>query len=850
MQSETKLRGYWATRDRVNCVAIAAAGFMLPLAASIAEAQAVPEGGLEEVIVTAQFRQQSAQDTPLALTAISADMLEARSMTSVADVTAQAPNVTLKPAAGPFGPTLQAFIRGVGQYDFNYALEPGVGMYIDDVYFSTITGSNFDLLDLERIEVLRGPQGTLAGQNSIGGAVKLYSQKPTGEDSANVSVTYGSFNRTDVRGSAETTLIEDKLFARIAGVSRNVEGYVTRYDYGCAHPGSGVPSRVISETCKLGTEGGKSYNAARLSLRWLPTDKLEVNVNGDYTADSSEASPLTLIYVGSLGTPGFADAGPGINPFRPGGARTFRGLTTNNQDPATTGSIPMGTATGSAFISYTPFKSYQAQDTFSRSPYINYSDYTQPSPISGRATDASQAANGFSVPAINEVDSYGVSGTVDYEINDEMNIKSITAYRYYSGAWSVDEDATPIATGTLHNVVWHRQFSEELRFNAELFDSVNMTIGGLYFEQKSHYGGRVNLEPAGLDFLENDFIPGETRAAFANFDWQITDKLGLIVGGRYTEQEKTFIFGRLGVPGALITAGPPPGLAGHNTVAALNGLSQTYEGEEFDYRGAVNYKWTEDFMTYAQVSTGFKGGGINPRPFFVAQAQPFDSETLKAYEVGFKSDLFGGSMRLNGAVFLNEYEDIILTVNRCPPTHQGPGGTGITPCAAPINAGTADVKGGELETELSLFDGFSMDASVSYLDFEYTQLSVLATQSGLTKDMTTPFAPKWKFAAGAQYEVPLGSAGTLTPRLDWSYQAAFHSQPVNSTTNRVPNYYVVNGRISWASDDGAWNVALEGTNLLDDLYYLTFFDNQTSTQNVFGQPAPPRQWAVTLKRSF
>jgi iron complex outermembrane recepter protein len=776
---------------------------------------------LEEVVVTAQFRQQSLQETPVAITAVSAEMLEARNQTSVADMTNQAPNVTLKPAAGPFGPTLQAFIRGVGQYDFNYALEPGVGMYIDDVYFSTITGSNFDLLDLDRVEILRGPQGTLAGQNSIGGAVKLYSKKPTGEDGGNVSVTYGSFNRTDVRGSADMTLVEDKLFARISGVSRNVDGYVTRYDYACTHPGSGVQSAVISEQCKLGTEGGKSYNAARLALRWTPLDNLEVNLSGDYTADSSEASPLTLIYVGGL-------TGPGIAPR----AGSYNGLTTNN---LATG-VPMGTATGSVFIPYTPFSFYQAQDSFSNSPYINYSNYTNLNPISGRTTDTGQSPNGFSVPAINQVDSWGTAATIDYEINDNLSLKSITAYRHYEGAWSIDEDATPIPTATLHNVVWHRQFSEELRLNANLFDVLNVTVGGLYFEQKSHYGGRINLEPSRFDFLENDYIPGETKAVFANFDWQITDELGLVTGARYTEQEKTFIFGRLPVPGSI---------GGVAAVAPLNGLSGTYKGEEFDYRVAVNYRWTPDIMTYAQVATGFKGGGINPRPFFAGQAQPFDSETLTAYEVGFKTDLFSDTVRVNGAVFMNDYEDIILTVNQCPFP-----GAPATPCAAPLNAGAADVKGAELETELFLFNGFSMDASASYLDFEYTELSPSAISAGLNMNMTTPFAPKWKYSAGAQYEVSLGDAGTLTPRLDWSYQAAFHSQPGNHAVNRVPNYYLLNGRLTWSSADESWNISLEGTNLTDEVYYLTFFDNRTSTQNVFGQIARPREWAVTLKRSF
>jgi iron complex outermembrane recepter protein len=839
MQSESKLRGYWTTRDRVNCVAIAAAGFMLPLAASIAAAQAVQEGGLEEVIVTAQFRKQSAQDTPLAITAMSSALLESRNQVSVADVTNQAPNVTLKPAAGPFGPTLQAFIRGVGQYDFSYALEPGVGMYIDDVYFSTITGSNFDLLDLDRLEVLRGPQGTLAGQNSIGGAVKLYSKQPQGDDTGNVSITYGRFNRTDVRASADLSLIEDKLFARIAGVSRHQDGYVTRYDFACSHPQFGLPSTVTSETCKLGTEGGKSYDAARLALRWIANDDIEVNLSGDYTNDNSEASPLTLIYVGHptirRGGAVVATAGPGITP-QGTSTSSYNGLTTDG----TINGIPMGTATGSAFISYTPFSAaYQAQDTFSRSPYINYSNYSNRNPLSGVApgsADGTISNNPFSVEPVNQVSSYGYSGTVDWTLTDNQSIKSITAYRNYEGQWAVDEDATPIPVATLFNVVSHHQFSQELRWNSKWFDQLNTTFGGLYFKQKSHYGGRVDLEYSRLDFLENDDIPGKTKAVFANFDWEATDKLNLIAGARYTEQEKTFIFGRLPVPGAL---------QGSERVTPLNNARATFSDELLDWRGAVQYKWTTDFMTYAQVSTGFKGGGINPRPFFVGQAQPFDSETLTAYEVGFKSDLFDGTVRVNAAAFLNKYEDIILTVNTCPFP-----GVPAVPCAAPLNAGAADVKGGELETEFYLFDGFSLDASASYLDFEYTSILPAAQAAGVTLDMETPFAPKWKFSAGAQYQLQLGDAGSLTPRLDWSYQAAFHSQPVNSAFNRVPNYYLVNGRLSWKSADEKWDLALEGTNLLDDLYYLTFFDNQGSTQNTLAQPAPPRQWAVTVKRSF
>src|SRR5688500_16619711 len=155
------------------CAALAAAA---PAFGQDAEGEEEP-ASLEEtssnaITVTAQFREQNLQDTPLAITAVNSEMLEARSQTDISQVANQAPSVTLKPQGAAFGPALGANIRGVGQFDFNPALEPGVGFYVDDVYYATLTGSILDLLDLDRVELLRGPQGTLSGRNSIGGAVK------------------------------------------------------------------------------------------------------------------------------------------------------------------------------------------------------------------------------------------------------------------------------------------------------------------------------------------------------------------------------------------------------------------------------------------------------------------------------------------------------------------------------------------------------------------------------------------------------------------------------------------------------------------------------------------------------
>jgi iron complex outermembrane recepter protein len=193
---------------------------------SAAQAQSADTAGpgagsvdeLQEVVVTAQFRRESVQQTPLAITALSAATLEQRGQANIVDLANDAPNVTLKPNGAGFGPSLIASIRGVGQFDFNPALEPGVGIYVDDVYYATLTGSVLDLLDLDRVEVLRGPQGTLAGKNSIGGAVKLYSQQPTGDPRSSVELLYGSRNHVEARGSTNFALVPERLFIRFSGV--------------------------------------------------------------------------------------------------------------------------------------------------------------------------------------------------------------------------------------------------------------------------------------------------------------------------------------------------------------------------------------------------------------------------------------------------------------------------------------------------------------------------------------------------------------------------------------------------------------------------------------------------------
>ena len=201
----------------LSTCALAAIGMAGP---AIAQPQ---DDGIEDIVVTAQFREQNLQETPLAISAFSGELLEARGAADTNDIDMFVPNAVIQPLGAGWGSTVAAFVRGIGLNDNILSYEPGVPIYVDDVYLGRNQGAIMDLLDLERVEVLRGPQGTLFGKNAIGGTVRFISSKPTGEG-GEVSVTAGERSRLNVRGMFDTAIVPDKLFLRIAGSSKTQDG--------------------------------------------------------------------------------------------------------------------------------------------------------------------------------------------------------------------------------------------------------------------------------------------------------------------------------------------------------------------------------------------------------------------------------------------------------------------------------------------------------------------------------------------------------------------------------------------------------------------------------------------------
>ena len=269
-------------------------------AADQARAEPTAGEGLSEVVVTARFKTENLQSSPIAITAVTADQIEARGYVNVTDVAHAAPNVNIESAGSGFGKSAFVSIRGVGQNDFKYTFEPGVGFYIDDVYFGTVFGSIFDLTDINSVEILRGPQGTLFGKNTEGGAVRIFTKKPGGDNTGYFEAGFGSFNRERFRGAYDFALVPDRLFLRVSAGSNRSNGYMDVLDFACANPSLAGKLKPVTYVngCKIGTYGGDNVQVARVALRFLATDKLEFNLAADLTDDHGEEPATKMLVLG------------------------------------------------------------------------------------------------------------------------------------------------------------------------------------------------------------------------------------------------------------------------------------------------------------------------------------------------------------------------------------------------------------------------------------------------------------------------------------------------------------------------------------------------------------------------
>jgi len=427
---------------------IAALALQAPFALAQTSGESANDGdsALREVIVTARRTAEKLQETPISITALTAEDIAQRGLNNVLDVGAEAPSVTLMPGGNYSGKSALAYIRGVGQDQFTFAFEPGVGFYVDDVYYGSVYGSIFSLADISNIQVLRGPQGTLFGKNNEGGAILLYTPEPKGDNSGSVDLGYGSFHREFFKGSFDVPLIAEKLSLRVSGATNSTDGYLDRIDFACAHPGlsGNLKAATAAPGCKVGTEGGVRESSLRAALKWTPTDDLTVLLRGELFDDRSEAGAQDLLIQ---------------NPAPPGSPTDLYNQLVAQPLYGIGVSSP-------AFVSPGPYKSY--------------SSYTNP-------------GTGYSVEPVNREFFRSVAATVDWNLAAGLHLKNIVAFQRYHSEFA-NTDATPIPIYLEENILDHRQFSEEFQLSGKaLGDRLDWIGGAYYYTAFGVYGGHIEL---------------------------------------------------------------------------------------------------------------------------------------------------------------------------------------------------------------------------------------------------------------------------------------------------------------------------------------------------------------------
>jgi iron complex outermembrane receptor protein len=566
---------------------------------------------VEELVVTARRREESLKDVPVAVSAFSAETLERQAANDITTLSQTSPNTTVQTARGS-NSTLISYIRGIGQQDPLWGYEPGVGLYVDDVYIYRPQGAVLDVFDVSRIEVLRGPQGTLYGRNTIGGAIKYVTNRLGDEAGGKVRATYGSYNQTDL-------LVEG---TRPIGGGLSVGGAYALYK----RDGYG----------KNLTTGAEHYNkdvqAIRLSAEYAPTEDLFFRLAYDKVEDDS-------------------------NPRH--GHREL---------PALVGG----------------YKVLDVYDT--------------------------QAGLGDS----NSVETEGVSLTGEYNASDSLTFKSITASRKGHTTTVIDFDGTPMPTLDIPATYDDRSFSQELQ--AVYSDETVQGVFGLYY-MNSQASGEFDTIAGnlGVAIADGGKVSTQSFAAFFDVSANFTDRFKVSLGARGTRDHKrsnTFRFFYLGATRSPYQGGTPrPILQVRTNYSAEKTFSQ------FTPRLSASYELTDDLNTYVSYSKGFKSGGWDMRgdAFLTPQTvNGYNPETVDAYEVGLKGNLFDRRLSFASAAFLSKYKDQQVTTQVVVPS-------GIA--SSVDNAGASTLYGVEFEAKAVFDEHFSGTVALGYIHAKYDTFS-------------------------------------------------------------------------------------------------------------------------------
>jgi len=790
---------------------------------------------LEEVIVTAQKREQSMMDVPISVSAVTGDKITDAGINNLAQLSGYVPGLHI--GKGPINTTIN--IRGIGS-GIDRGFEQSVGMYLDGIYMGRSRQFRSPFLDLQRVEVLRGPQGILFGKNTIGGVINVVSQNPLlGEaNEAKVNLKVEEFGTVETTGIFSTSL-SDTFGARLAVKYRESDGQVDNAFLNQDEPES-------EET------------SARLTLLWEPTDRLSINTKINYSDFSTEgvnAVPTTL-------------------------------------DPVEGNTDPLAQAAFALSSAVAPDQNLDGSHDAWRDDSTTWSELN----------DVNAWGNGTGVrPEQTDTQAFNVGVTAEYDLGSNWTITSVTGFSEYESDDATDADFSPIRLLLTRDAHDFEQFSQELRFSF-LGDGPIEFIGGLYYEEQelnlqsgtlidgtmagvvpqallgnifaaltapAIAGAGLGLTPAEVADLAMAVSPeqigrfnnfdqdADTTAAFGEVTWSFSDDWRLSVGGRYSVESKQ-VQKRLTIqdnvngfgvvsPGAPCSSNPlNPGCIAYSAWGGSFGTQphnfdvDSGDNEYFDPSAKLQWDIDVDHMVYLSYSEGHKSGGFNASSDAPVQGAPsldfeggltyttpgekfdYDEETAKAWELGYKGTLANGSVQVNAAVFMTDYSDLQVAIFQ---------GTNFTV----ENAAQADLSGAEIEVRWAATDNLEVGGSFAYLDFEFDEYSAGCTidgivasanidrENGVPKGTTAcrqdlagernAFAPEYSGNLFADYNRDVFNNLLLKATVDVNFKSEMYLDYDLDDRVRQAGYGKVNARVALSNEN--WEVAVFGRNLGD-----------------------------------
>lgn len=744
--------------------------------ATLATAQELPAtaapqeraANLGDIVVTARRSAETLQDVPVAVTALGGDFIERQNISSAADVPQFAPNLTVEQQPSSLS-AATVYIRGIGNQEPSAVSEQGVGIYLDGVYLARAAGAVFDLIDLERIEVLRGPQGTLFGRNTIGGALQLISKKPADTMGVTAKAGFGRFNEWYARARLDAGyIVGDVIKASISAQHRESNGYVDNL----LTPSSQDPGALKANSIAVGLEG----------------DFGDVTVNYNFDYDDRKGTPAFFQIVAATPlaqnyysqSPSYGGAPFLINPVR------------------------QGTGQQAGFID--------------RSGDFRYGSKTR---VQGHGLT-------ISYEAIPELTIKSITGYRKFFQDTILNLSGNGALRgpvvdFTSPTLVSVQQVTPYNGNNAPQKQW--QFSQELQALGKVGD-ISYLLGMYYFYEKASEFNRqaltlvmpvsaltsIGIPQSAVDGI-SALNPGlstvgvnanpvqafggtsQSMAVFGQASWKpaaLEDKLEVTLGGRYTADDKT----------AYLAGDVSPVQRGR---ASFN---------NFSWLGSVSYDVVEDVMIYGRVSTGYRSGGINPRASVI---NSFDPEKATAYEAGIKSQFLDNRLRLNLAGYITNYDDLQV--------QQFAAGSGGATSLI-VNAGKVRLSGFEAELTALPFPGFQLDGSVGYVKTKYKEFLFRDPATNMLLDVADQakplYTPKWSIHLGAEYAHPIGDA-LVRLRGDYSHRTQIYFNALDNTApfNQdliSPGQSNVKARLSVEDINlggGKLDIGLWGDNLLN-----------------------------------